>query len=314
MEKKMSKEKILVIDDEENIANLVKDILESEGFEVTLAYDGEWALEKIHQITPDLVILDLRLPGMSGYQVCQKIREDISLAHIPIIMLTAKGSTSDKVIGLSFAPDDYVTKPFQAEELVARVKTHLTRTASDISANPLTKLPGNIPLTQALERCLSQDHLFAVLYLDLSNFKAFNDKYSYLRGDKVIRTTAQIILKVIKEKGNPGDFIGHIGGDDFIIITTPDKVDVLCRGIIKDFDQEIPNLYDEEDRKREYIVTKDRLNKTMNFPLMTISIGVVTNKSRKFISPAEISDVGAELKRYAKLKKGSGYVVDKRED
>lgn len=310
----MSGEKILVIDDEEDIANLVKTTLEGEGFEVTIAYDGEGALEKIHQISPDLVILDLRLPGMSGYQVCQKIREDISLAHIPIIMLTAKGSTSDKVIGLSFAPDDYVTKPFQGEELVARVKTHLTRTASDISANPLTKLPGNIPLAQALERCLSQNRLFAVLYLDLSNFKSFNDKYSYLRGDKVIRTTAQIILKAVKEKGNPGDFIGHIGGDDFIIITTPDKVDILCRSIIKDFDQEIPNLYDEEDRKRGYIVTKDRLNKTRKFPLMTISIGVVTNKSRKFTSPAEISDVGAELKRYAKLKKKSSYVVDKRED
>lgn len=310
----MSKEKILVIDDEENIANLVKDILEGEGFQVTLAYNGEEALEKIHQAPPDLVILDLRLPGMSGYQVCQSIREDVSLAHIPIIMLTAKGSTSDKVIGLSFAPDDYITKPFQEEELVARVKTHLTRTASDLSANPLTKLPGNIALTEALERCLSRDRLFAVLYLDLSNFKAFNDNYSYLRGDKVLRTTAEIILKVVKEKGNTDDFIGHIGGDDFIAITSPDKVDGLCRGMIKDFDQEIPNLYDEKDRKKGYIITKDRLNRTTKFPLLTISIGVVTNKSRKFSSPAEISDVGGELKRYAKLKKGSSYVVDKREE
>jgi len=310
----MSKEKILVIDDEENIANLVKDILEGEGFQVALAYDGEHALEKIRQSPPDLVILDLRLPGMSGYQVCQKIREDASFAHMPIIMLTAKGSTADKVIGLSFAPDDYVTKPFQEEELVARVKVHLTRTASDISANPLTKLPGNIVLTEALDRCLSRERLFAVLYLDLSNFKAFNDKYSYLRGDKVLRTTAQIILKVVKEKGNAGDFIGHIGGDDFIIITSPDKVDALCKSIINDFDQEIPNLYDEQDRKKGYIITKDRLNRTMEFPLMTISIGVVTNKARKFTSPAEISDVGAELKGYAKLKKGSSYVVDKRED
>jgi diguanylate cyclase (GGDEF)-like protein len=310
----MSKEKILVIDDEENIANLVKDILEGEGFQVTLAYNGEEALEKIHQAPPDLVILDLRLPGMSGYQVCQKIREDVSFTHMPIIMLTAKGSTSDKVIGLSFAPDDYVTKPFQAEELVARVRTHLTRTASDLSANPLTKLPGNIALTEALERCLSRDHLFAVLYLDLSNFKAFNDNYSYLRGDKVLRTTAEIILKVVKEKGNTDDFIGHIGGDDFIVITSPDKVDGLCRGMIKDFDHEIPNLYDEKDRKKGYIITKDRLNRTTKFPLLTISIGVVTNKSRKFSSPAEISDVGTELKRYAKLKKGSSYVVDKREE
>jgi diguanylate cyclase (GGDEF)-like protein len=310
----MSKEKILVIDDEENIANLVKDILEGEGFQVTLAYNGEEALEKIHQAPPDLVILDLRLPGMSGYQVCQSIREDVSLAHIPIIMLTAKGSTSDKVIGLSFAPDDYITKPFQEEELVARVKTHLTRTASDLSANPLTKLPGNIALTEALERCLTRGRLFAVLYLDLSNFKAFNDNYSYLRGDKVLRTTAEIILKVVKEKGNTDDFIGHIGGDDFIVITSPDKVDGLCRGMIKDFDQEIPNLYDEKDRKKGYIITKDRLNRTTKFPLLTISIGVVTNKSRKFSSPAEISDVGGELKRYAKLKKGSSYVVDKREE
>jgi diguanylate cyclase (GGDEF)-like protein len=310
----MSREKILVVDDEENIANLVKDILEGEGFEVTLAYDGEGALEKIHQAPPDLVILDVRLPGMSGYQVCQKIRGDVSLAHIPIIMLTAKGTTSDKVIGLSFAPDDYVTKPFQEEELVARVKTHLTRTASDLYANPLTKLPGNVPLSQALEKRLSQDRLFPVLYLDLSNFKAFNDKYSYLRGDKVIRITAQIIVKVVKEKGNPDDFIGHIGGDDFMVITSSDKVDGLCRGMIKDFDHEIPNLYDEKDKKKGYIITKDRLNRTRKFPLMTISIGVVTNKLRKFSSPAEISDVGTELKRYAKLKKGSSCVVDKREE
>jgi len=310
----MSKGNILVIDDEENIANLVKDILEEEGFEVMVAYDGERGLERIHQASPDLVILDLRLPGMSGYQVCQKIREDVSLAHIPIIMLTAKGSTSDKVIGLSFAPDDYVTKPFQEEELVARVKTHLTRSVSDISANPLTKLPGNVPIIQALERCLSRERLFAVLYLDLSNFKAFNDKYSYLRGDKVIRFTAQIILKIVKEKGNHDDFIGHIGGDDFIVMTSPDKVDDLCKNIIKDFDRGIPGVYDEEDRKRGYIMTKDRRNRTIKFPLMTISIGVVTNKSRKFTSPAEISDVGGELKRYAKLKKGSSYVVDKREE
>ena len=310
----MSEEKILVIEDEEDIANLVKTTLEGEGFEVTVGYSGEEGLEKIHQLSPDLVVLDLGLPGMSGYQVCQKIREDVSLAHIPIIMLTAKGSTSEKVIGLSYAPDDYITKPFQEEELVARVKTHLTRTASDLSANPLTKLPGNIPLAEALKKCLSRDRLFAVLYLDLSNFKAFNDKYSYLRGDKVLRITAQIILKAVKQKGNPDDFIGHIGGDDFIVATSPDKVDALCRGIIKDFDQEIPNLYDEEDRKRKYIITKDRLDKTTKFPLMTIAVGVVTNKSRKFTSPAEISDVGAELKKYAKLKKGSSYVVDKRED
>jgi len=310
----MSKEKILVIEDEEDIANLVKTTLEGEGFEVTVGYSGEEGLEKIHHTPPDLLVLDLGLPGMSGYQVCQKIREDVSLAHIPIIMLTAKGSTSDKVIGLSYAPDDYVTKPFQNEELVARVRTHLTRTASDLSANPLTKLPGNIPIKEALEKCLSQEHLFAVLYLDLSNFKAFNDKYSYLRGDKVLQKTAQIILKTVKEKGNPGDFIGHIGGDDFIIITSPDKVDSLCRGIIKDFDQDIPVLYDEEDRKRKYIITKDRQNKTTKFPLMTISIGVATNKARRFTSPAEISDVGAELKKYAKTRKGSSYVVDKRED
>jgi len=310
----MNKEKILVIEDEEDIANLVKTTLEGEGFKVTVGYSGEEGLEKIHRVPPDLVVLDLGLPGMSGYQVCQKIREDVSLAHIPIIMLTAKGSTSDKVIGLSYAPDDYITKPFQEEELVARVKTHLTRTASDLSANPLTKLPGNISLVEALKKCLSRDRLFAVLYLDLSNFKAFNDKYSYLRGDKVLRVTAQIILKAVKQKGNPDDFIGHIGGDDFIVVTSPDKVDALCRDIIKDFNQEIPSLYDEEDRKRKYIITKDRLNKTTKFPLMIIAIGVVTNKSRKFASPAEISDVGAELKKYAKLKKGSSYVVDKRED
>jgi len=165
-----------------------------------------------------------------------------------------------------------------------------------------------------LNRRLESGMLFAFCYIDLDKFKAYNDKYGFERGDEVIKETARILIRATKEKGTSLDFIGHIGGDDFVILTNVDTVDSLCQYIIEEFQKVVPQFYNEEDRLRGYIVSKDRQGREQKFPLLSMSIGAVTNEFRKFSHAAQISEVGAELKEQAKKLEGSNYIKDKRRD
>ncbi|MCM8766112.1 MAG: response regulator [Candidatus Omnitrophica bacterium] len=308
----MTKKRILIVDDEPDVRDVLRIVLEAEGYEIIEAGDGEEGLEKVSKRPPDLIILDFMMPKLNGPEVCQEIKKDILLRYIPIIMLTGRGEISDKIKGIDAGADDYIVKPFEPTELVARVKMVLRRTEIDLDANPLTHLPGNVSIQNELENRIRDNRLFAVCYIDLDKFKVFNDRYGFERGDKAIQETARVLIKAVEVRGSKDDFIGHIGGDDFVVITTPDKVDTLCPYIIKEFDKMIPALYDTEDRLRGYILGKDRKGNPLHTPLMTISIAVVTNEKRKLSHVAEIAQIGAELKEYAKSLEGSNYVKERR--
>ncbi|MFB0528209.1 MAG: response regulator [bacterium] len=308
----MVRRKILVVDDEKYVVELIRDILESGGYKVIPAYSAKEALEKVYTESPDLILLDILMPKVDGYQVCREIRGDLLLTNIPIIMLTVKGGEIDEIKGLGIGADDYIIKPFRPGVLLARVKMVLKRTLRGLEANPLTRLPGNTAIIEEIEERIDGNRLFAVLYFDLDNFKAFNDRYSFELGDNVIQQTARIIIEHTKELGNPEDFIGHIGGDDFIAITTPDKVDLICSAIIKSFDKKILKFYSPKDRIKGYISGKDRQGNINKFPIMSITIGVVTNTKRKFSHKGQIAAVGAELKKYVKSLEGSNYIIDRR--
>ena len=310
----MRKQKILIIDDEPDIRDVLKITLECEGFDVFEAKDGVDGLEKVHKTSPDLVILDYKMPKMDGHEVCQILKKDILLRHMPIIMLTGKGETQDKIKGINAGADDYIVKPFDPQELVARIKMISRRSARDLDANPLSRLPGNVTIMTELEAAISSGKKFAVCYLDLDKFKAFNDTYGFEHGDEVIRETARIILSVTSQLGNKEDFVGHIGGDDFVVLTTPDKIAELCSKIITDFDGIAPNFYNQEDRERGFILAKDRQGNENQIPLISISIGVVTNEYRSISHVAEIGEIGAELKKLAKSNAGSNFVQDSRRD
>ena len=308
----MIREKILIVDDDPDILDILKLTLEGEGYEVIEAMDGEEALKKAYHRAPNLIILDYKMPKVDGYEVCRILKKDILLRHLPIIMLTAKGELMDKVKGIDAGADDYVVKPFEPQELLARVKMVLRRTERSLDANPLTRLPGNVSILNEIERRIDEDRPFAVCYLDLDRFKAFNDKHGFEQGDRVIRETGRILIKTIQKLGGPDDFIGHIGGDDFVIVTTPGAVDTICEQIIEAFDKAISYFYSKEDQARGYLMRKDRRGKTHKIPFMSISIGVVTNEKRTMSHVAEVGEIGAELKQFAKSLKGSNYVKDRR--
>ncbi|MBU4305575.1 MAG: response regulator [Candidatus Omnitrophica bacterium] len=308
----MRKQKILIIDDEPDIRDVLKITLEGEGFDVCEAQDGVDGLEKVHKTSPDLVILDYKMPKMDGHEVCRILKKDILLRHMPIIMLTGKGELKDKVQGINAGADDYIVKPFEPQELVARIKMIVRRSTRDLDANPLSRLPGNVTIMSELEAAINSGKQFAVCYLDLDKFKAFNDTYGFEHGDEVIRETARIILNVVHEQGNPDDFVGHIGGDDYVFLTTLDKAEELCIKIIENFDQAAPTFYTNEDRQRGYVVAKDRQGKELRLPLISISIGIVTNEHRTISHVAEIGEIGAELKKLAKSKQKSNFVRDSR--
>ncbi len=308
----MRKHKILLVDDEPDIRDVLKITLECEGFEVYEAKDGVDGLEKVHKNSPDLVILDYKMPKMDGHEVCQILKKDILLRHMPIIMLTGKGETQDKIKGINAGADDYIVKPFDPQELVARIKMIMRRSMRDLDANPLSRLPGNVTIMSEFEAAISSGKNFAVCYLDLDKFKAFNDTYGFEHGDEVIRETARIILNAVQETGNRDDFVGHIGGDDYVLLTTLDLAEQISKKIIEDFDKISPTFYNQEDRARGYTLDKDRQGHEMQIPLLSISIGIVTNEYRKISHVAEIGEIGAELKKRAKALSRSNYVRDSR--
>lgn len=305
--------KVLVVDDDKFMVRIISDCLQKEGFVVFGAYDFNSAMEQIYHTTPDIILLDVVLPKMNGFEICRLLRNDTRTSHLPIIMLTSKGQVQDKVAGLDAGADDYITKPFDNLELVARVKTHLRRAKQEKSFNPLTGLPGNILIEEEIKhRVADVRKKMAVLYIDLDNFKAYNDVYGFLKGDEVIKFVAHLIEKNVKGFGNPDDFIGHIGGDDYIAITTPEKVDIICKSIIEQFDSSIPLFYSSDDRRRGFIITRDRTNQEMKYPFMSVSIAVVSNERRYVENHWQVAEIAAEMKKYAKSKAGSVYVKDRR--
>lgn len=309
----MAANKILVIEDDKNLASILTISLAALGHYVTVAGNGEEGIERFISSRPDLVLLDIGLPGMDGFHVCEKLRQTGRYGHVPIIMLTARAQTADKIRGLNAGADDYISKPFDIDELLARIRAHLNRSLEERSVSPLTDLPGNIVIDKRIGMCLEKsDLLWAVFQTDLDNFKAYNDAYGVTAGDEVIQMTAQAILDVVDMLGNKEDFVGHIGGDDFIVVTTPDKVTNLCEGIVREFDRRIVKYYSKEALENGQISCLDRLGKMRDYPIMTISIGVATNLYRNFSFAHEVTRVTAEMKQLAKSYQGSNFRIDRR--
>lgn len=306
----MPRKKILIIDDSEFIVKYISDILIAQDFKVITANNGDDGIRMIKSERPDLVLLDVIMPDLNGFEVFRILRDDESNYLTPIIMLTSQDNLEDKLNALEMGADDYITKPFNPREMLSRIKNTLKRIDRNRFANPLTGLRGNLDIQAEINYRIVNNSFFAVIYADLDNFKPFNDVYGFAQGDNAIKLVATIIVELLHQFGNSDDFIGHIGGDDFVIITSPEKVDVICQRIIEMFDNKIRTLYSPVDLENGYIHALNRHCVPVDYPIITISLAVITNEQRAFYSHIQVAEIAAELKHKAKQIRGSVYVKD----
>ncbi|HVL65117.1 MAG TPA: response regulator [Actinomycetota bacterium] len=306
------RDRILVADDDEDIVRFVEVNLRLEGFEVTTVFDGEAALRTAIDLMPDLVLLDVMMPALDGFEVCQRLRSDSRTRHISVIMLTARSLSADKVLGLTAGADDYMIKPFDPIELVARVKSALRRSREMRDVNPLTQLPGNVQVQDEVAKRVGIGVPFALLYVDLDNFKSYNDHYGFLRGDEAIKLLGRCISDAVEKRGDATAFVGHIGGDDFVALVHPDNAEEVAADVIAAWDERAPALYEEPDLARGYVEVADRRGEVRRFPVTTVSIGIASTARRKISSHWEAAEIASEMKQYAKQQPGSSFSLDRR--
>lgn len=309
----MPGKKVLVVDDDPNVGLLVSAVLKKHNYSVTTLSDSSGVMEYLRDNKPDIILLDLRMPGLDGYALCKKVREMPDTRDIPIIVLSGVSETDAKVDSIELGADDFITKPFDVRELRARVNRLLNRKNSDTALNPLTRLPGNPAIEEEVQRRLAKEEPFAFCYVDADNFKAYNDVYGYAKGDDVIKSIAALLIDKARALSGGNYFVGHVGGDDFVLITSPEDCEPVAKAITEDFDRTILSFYSEADRNRGFITTMDRKNKTRDFPIMSLTVAIVAPKTQKHY--AKIVESAAELKHYGKeiaARKGSIYLRDRR--
>lgn len=290
---------ILVVEDEPLTAKFLKKTLEQDGFRVTtILNDRDAVLFALHEI-PDLIIVDIVLPGVEGYDVICQLRNHPKSLHIPIVVLSAFNDPLDKIEAYDRDVDGYITKPFHPAELLARVRRQLRRVQQS-TLSPLTGLPGGLQVVQAINYKIANAEPWSILYLDLDNFKAFNDVYGFITGNEMILLLGRICRRVVYEFGNIADFVGHVGGDDFVVVTTPERAQTLCKHICSRFKSESERIYRQDECAYCAEQVIDHRNKPYQFPLVSLSIGVLNSQNWGLHTIQDVSYLAAEAKRNAK--------------
>lgn len=289
----------------------VQRFADSEDYQVLAVASTAEVLERVSRAYPAAVILDGSEPAAEPLALCGRIKDEAFTAVVPVIVYVLDGAMSTSAAALEAGADEVLTPAISDRESELRIGLALRRASRDVSVHPTTRLPGTVQIERDFAERLSSGEKFAVCYADLDHFKEFNDRYGYNHGDRVILIVSRILRDVVRAHA-PGGFVGHIGGDDFIFSTPLEYMPTCCEDVITVFEELIPLQYPEEDRDRGWFVGKDRRGTTFEVPLMTISIGVVTNGHRDLGHTAQISELATEMKAYAKTFTGSIYVVDRR--
>ena len=294
----MNKGRLLIVEDDFDISNMLRIYFDSQGYETIIATRGEEAIELCRRRMPNLVILDIMLPDINGYEVCRHLRSNLRTSHIPIIFLTQKDERSDQIAGLELGADDYITKPFDLQLLLLRVEGALRRASWLSLTSPVTGLPSSKLVEEQL-RAIMRRKGWSVLYIDIDHLDNFNDLYGFVAGDDVLRFTAMLLTEVVDELGTGSDFIGHIGGDDFLIISTPEASPNIKARLVQRFNEEVATFYNFKDRERGYVKVAGAGGETRQVPLMTLAIGLIHHDAAPFADIREITEVAAKARRHA---------------
>lgn len=292
----MGKSRLLVVEDDADIANMLKIYFGGMDFEVDIAPRGGLALEKTRTALPHLIVLDIMLPDIDGYEVCRTLRTNTRTSHIPVIFLTQKDERSDKLQGLELGADDYITKPFDIEELKLRVQGAIRRSERESLTDPRSGLPAGRLIEEQLRRIIRQED-WAMLDLRVNHFEPFRDVYGFVAGDDVLRFTAMLLSEVVDELGTFTDFIGHAGGDNFIIITKYESVNAIRERVKARFAEEVQTHYNFMDRQQGFIQVPKTEGGVTQVPFMTLAVGMVSPTQQSFSDIREITELAAEARR-----------------
>ena len=292
----MGKARLLVVEDDIDIGNMLKIYFSGMDFEVDVAVRGKDALDKTKQVLPHLIVLDIMLPDIDGYEVCRNLRTNMRTSHIPVIFLTQKDERSDKLQGLELGADDYITKPFDIEELKLRVQGAIRRSERESLTDPRSGLPAGRLIEDQLRRIIRQKG-WALLDTGINHFEPFKNVYGFVAGDDVLRFTSMLIGEVVDELGTASDFIGHAGGDNFIIITTEEKAAAIKARLKERFDNEVQTHYNFMDRQQGFIQSPVSGDTIVKAPFMTMIVGVVSSSQNSFADIREITELSAEARR-----------------
>ncbi len=301
---------VLVVDDDDDVRGVIVTALEDAGYACIQARNGREGVQLARSELPDLVILDIVMPELSGDEAQRVLRHDPRTRYIPVIFVTGQGKSRDKAARLLGGADDYVSKPFAIDELVARVSAVLRRSAELRALNPLSGLPGNVAIAKEIARRLGDDDGSACMYVDLDHFKEFNDHYGFARGDELIVRLSRLLLGIAARHDDV--FVGHVGGDDFVLILPETRAPDVARAIVREFDAIAPSLYDTPDRERGGIVRVDRRGVERHLPFVTISLGIVSIAPSRFPDSVAVSRAAAEVKEIAKRRDESSWAIDRR--
>ena len=293
----MSKGRILVVEDDFDISNMLRIYFSGQGFEVQVAPRGGDALTMTRKQLPNLIVLDIMLPDMNGYDVCRELRTTTRTSHIPIIFLTQKDERSDKIQGLELGADDYITKPFDIEELKLRVQNAITAANRQTQIDSKSNLPTGRLIEDHLRALMHSESNWTYLDLKINQFEDFTDVYGFVAGDEVIRFMAVLMGEVIDEVGTADDYAGHPGRDNFIIITHSADADKLKNTLIDVFDDKIKQHYSFIDRERGYILVPDSIYGERQVALMSLSAGSVSTRTHQFSDIREVTELAAEDRR-----------------
>ncbi len=292
----MGKSRLLIVEDDIDISNMLRIYFTGQNYEVDAALRGSEALDKTRQNLPHLIILDIMLPDIDGFEVCRILRTNTRTSHVPIIFLTQKDERSDKLQGLELGADDYITKPFDIEELKLRVQRAIARAEQQSLTDPRSGLPSGRLIEEQLRRIIRLSD-WSLMDIRIKHFEAFKEVYGFVAGDDVLRFTAMLLSEVVDELGTVNDFIGHAGGDNFIIITSERAAPQIRQRLKERFDEEVLSHYSFLDREQGYIVAKDTDGQEQKSPLMSLAIGEVAPSRYEFADIREITELAAEDRR-----------------
>lgn len=293
----MSKGRILVVEDDFDISNMLRIYFSGQGYEVQVAPRGNDALAMTRKQLPDLIMLDIMLPDMNGYDVCRELRTTTRTSYIPIIFLTQRDERSDRIAGLELGADDYITKPFDIEELKLRAQNAITAAKRQKDIDPKSNLPTGSLIEDHLRDLMRSSKPWTYFDIKINTFDLFSEVYGFVAGDEVIRFMAVLLGEIVDSHGTSDDFVGHPGRDNFVIITHADDTQKVKEKLSERFKEEVKQHYTFIDRERGYSIVPNHSGGEKRADLMTLAIGTVSTKTRRFSDIREITELAAEMRR-----------------